>query len=218
MAIIADGIKTVAAYTVLGINGIIVGAAVSAVSVIAVPLFALKALPQWIEHRSLYARTLTNGSRAKFGRVEGQDYTRWDGKTVTQNKKDLTQKEKMHESIGSYVHGNRSYSFLKDSSKQATDNPFHSQDDLNWLNLEFTRREKKDLLDRDLKILRAFCKAVIPVFGMIWVIFSETNIGGASEFGCRVCRMSGDSEDLHWDWKEAVEFHQNTILNKRSVS
>lgn len=199
--------------TLLALMG--VGVAVTPViSLVAVPIFALKALPQWVEHRSLYNRTLTNGSRAKFGRVEGQDYTRWDGKPITQINTNPTWQERMHELIGAYVHGQEDSEFERDPSKQATNSPFHTQDDLNWLKREFTRREKKDSLDSDLKMLRAFSKALIPIAGVIWVLFSELSMGGACEMECRGCMMGGDT---HWGWKKAINFHQNILSKKLSL-
>lgn len=217
MTKIVDGLKTAAICTVVGLGVLIVVTAAPVVSLIAMPIFALKAIPHWIEHRSLYNRTLTHGSRVKFGRVEGQDYTRWDGKAVTQIKTNPTWQDRMHELIDEYVHGQKDYSF-RDSSKQGVDSTFQTQDDLDWLKQEFTRREEKDLLDSDLKMLRAFSKALIPIVGLYWVLSSEIGMGGACEIGCRVCMMGGDSEDTHWGWRQAIEFHQKTILNKLSSS
>lgn len=213
-----DGLKAAAAFTVVWVGAVVVVAVAPVVSLVAVPIFALKALPKWVEHRSLYNRTLTGGSRAKFGRIEGQDYTRWDGKAVTQIKTNPTWQERMHELIDAYVHGQNDDSFEEDSRKQAVDSPFQTQEDLDWLKREFSRREKKDLLDSDLKMLRAFSKAIIPIVGVIWALLSETGMGGACEMGCRVCRMGDSLEDTHWGWREAIKFHQKTILNKLSNS
>lgn len=77
--------------------------------------------------------------------------------------------------------------------------------------LTSVRRKKKDLLDSDLRMLRAFSKALIPIVGMIWVCSSETGIGGASVIGCTVCMMGGDSKNTHWGWKEAIQFHQKNL-------
>lgn len=217
MTKIVEGLKDAAAFTVAGVGAVVVVAVAPVVSLVAVPIFALKSLHQWVEHRSLYNRTLTDGSRAKFGRVEGQDYTRWDGKAVTQIKTNPTWQERMYELIDEYVHGQKDHSFKNVSSKQAVDNPFQTQDDLSWLKREFSRREKKDLLNSDLKMLRAFFKALIPIVGVIWVFFSETGMGGASEMGCRVCRLGMmGGKDTHWGWRGAIKFHQKTISNKLS--
>jgi hypothetical protein len=60
----------------------------------------------------------------KFGRIEGQDYTRWDGKAITQIKTNLTELERMHELAEEYIHGREDKSFKTDPSNQATDCPF----------------------------------------------------------------------------------------------
>lgn len=219
MTKIVKGLTIAATLTVVGLGAIVVVAVAPLVSLVVAPIFALKALPEWIIHRSLYNRTLTDGSRAKLGRVEGQDYSRWDGKTVTQIQSNSTEQERMHELIGAYVHGKEDDSFKTDSSKQAVDSPFRTQEDLKWLKKEFSRREIKDLLDSDLKMLRAFSKALIPVVGAFWVLFSETDMGGASNLTCRVCMMGGsDSEDTHWKWREAIKFHQKILSNNLSHS
>lgn len=222
MTKIVDGLKEIAKFTVtipIIATGVVIGMAVAPlVSLVAVPLFALKALPRWIEHRSLYNRTLTHGSRAKFGRIEGQDYTRWDGKAMAQMNTPPTWQERMHELIGEDIHGQKDVSFETDPNKQAADNPFQTQDDLDWLKREFIRREKKDLLDSDLKMVRAFSKALIPIAGVIWVLSSELRVGGACQLECPVCATGDSSEDTHWEWERAIRFHQKFLSDKLSKS
>jgi len=195
------------------------------VAVVALPIFASKALYYSIQHRSLYNRTVTNQTREKFGRVAGQDYTRWDGK-ATQVQTSPTWQDRMHEKIGSYIHG-----FNKDieigpteldpqpyfgsfHTSPAKDCPFKTREDLNWLNHEYARREVKDKLDSDLERTRAFAKALIPIAGLIWILFTETGIGGPSEVGCRTCRMgraAGIGQEKHWGWRDAISYHRNCI-------
>jgi hypothetical protein len=75
-------------------------------------------------------------------------------------------------------------------------------------------------------MLRAFSKALIPIAGLIWVYFSELDIGGASEIGCRTCRMAftafmengDDPRKTHWEWREAITFHQRILSDKLSHS
>ena len=186
------------------------------VSAVAVPVFAIKSLLRWNEHRSLYDRTLTNLTREKFGRVAGQNYMRWDGKAIDPVNANPSEAEKMHEAIGSYVHGYKDRSF-KDPIREKADSPFQTKEDLEWLNREWVRKEKEDLLDGDLKMLRAFSKALIPLIGVIWVLFTELSIGGASEIGCRVCMMGDEVEDTHWGWKEAITFHRNHLQRKLKI-
>lgn len=213
MTKIIESLQVASVCSVIAVGAVVATILAPVVSLVAVPIFALKALPQWIEHRSLYNRTLTDGTRAKFGRIEGQDYTRWDGKAITQEKTNPTWQERMHELMDAYVHGQKDASFSY-HFEQAEDCPLQTKEDLNWLKREFTRREKKDRLDSDLKMLRAFSKALILIAGVIWVLFSETAIGGASQMGCPVCMLGGDSEDTHWNWKEAILFHKKALSQK----
>lgn len=196
-------------YAVLAVSALVVTAVAPVVSLIAVPIFAIKALPKWIEHRSLYNKTLTNLSREKYGRVAGQDYTRWDGKAVDQVR---TTADEMHELMGEHVHGAKDDSFWRLLGQE--DCPFKTEEDAEWLKHEFSRREKKDLLDSDLRMLRAFLKALLPILGLIWVLLTETGPTGASTIGCRVCMMGGDSENTHWNWRNAIQFHQNNLQRR----
>lgn len=186
------------------------------VSLVAVPIFALKALMGGIRHRSLYQRTLTNGSRARLGRVEGQDYTRWNGQAIQPKTAPLTEQERMHALMNKYTHGQSDFAFKHNPVRwRAADNSFKSLADYYWLDREFVRREKEDLWKVDLKMLRAFAKALIPILGVIWVLATELQLGGASELGCRVCRMGGSkAKNKHWGWKSAIKFHQAVIIAK----
>lgn len=136
---------------------------------------------------------------------------RWDGKAINQVNTKPTWAERMHEAMDSYVHGAPTSSFRDMVNEEAADSPFRTPEDLQWLNFEFTRKEKKDLLDGDLKMLRAFSKALIPVIGIIWVLFTELSPGGASEMGCRVCAMGSKAEETHWNWREAINFHRTSL-------
>lgn len=211
---IVQGAEAIATVTALTAAAVVVTVVAPFVSAVAVPIFATKAFLHWNEHRSLYNRTLTNLTREKFGRIPGQDYMRWDGKAINQANINPTLTEKMHEAIGSYIHGSPDNSFTYNRSKEATDSPFRTQEDLEWLKREFTRKEKEDLLDSDLKMLRAFSKALIPIIGVIWILFTELSIGGASQIGCSVCMMGGDVENTHWGWREAIEFHRQSLQNR----
>lgn len=211
---VVDGAKVVGSYVFVAVGFVAVVVVTPIVSLVAVPIFAIKALPKWIEHRSLLNKTLTNLTREKFGRIAGQDYTRWDGKAVHLIKINLSQKDQMHELINSYVHGATNNSFNHNYNEEAPDCPFNTKEDVEWLNREFTRREKQDQLDSDLIMLRGFSKGLIPVLGIIWVLYSETNPGGSFEIGCRACAMGHDSKDTHWGWEKAINF-QRTSLQRR---
>ncbi len=211
-------VETAVCMTVAATAAVVATAAAPFVSVVAVPIFAFKASLNWFAHRSLYNRTLTNLNREKFGRVVGQDYTRWDGKAVNPVNTNPTDVEKMHEAIGFYFHGAPDSTFSYKVDKEAADSPFRTQEDLDWLNREFTRKKKEDLLDSDLKMLRAFSKALIPVAGFIWVLFTELSLGGACQIGCTVCmRGEIDAEKTHWEWQEAINFHRNSLQRRLQV-
>lgn len=97
-------------------------------------------------------------------------------------------------------------------------NAFSTNEDSLWLNREFTRREKKDLLDNDLRMLRAFAKALVPLVGPFWVLGTELSFGGAFQIGCSVCMMGQRAlkdpsweKKAHWRWKEAISFHRDSI-------
>lgn len=189
--------RTIVGVTVFVASAVVVVAVAPFVSAVALPIFAIKALPKWIEHKELYAQTLYNGTRVKYGRVEGQDYTNWYG----QAKANVipTDKDRLHELLNSYVHGK--VEWVPNSTT------FNTVDDILWLDKEVKRREVEDYLNEDLKMIRAFAKALIPIAGILWVFATETGAGGASSVGCTVCMLGGD-EDKHWSWQEAISHHR----------
>src|SRR5262245_28557711 len=126
MAKIENCLKTAGACVVTEVVAVAVFSIAPVVSLIAIPIFALKALSHFVEHRSLYHRTLTNGSRAKFGRVEEEDYTRWNGKAVVQI--DTNPQDRMHELNDVYIHGLGNF-----PSTPATDSPFQNVAGKEWL-------------------------------------------------------------------------------------
>lgn len=212
----ADCLKTAQKIAVIGITTAFTIVVAPIVSLVAIPIFACKSLIQWLEYKPLFNRTLFNGSRAIFGRVEGQDYTRWDGRVTSLIETDPKQQKRIHliNSIGVYIHckGNQNL--------HAIDSPFQTQEDLNWLDQEFSQRKKQELLDSDLRMLRAFCKALIPIVGVFWAFFTETNIGGGFEIGCRRCtlaffmREEHNDDKSYWEWRKAIDHHKKILANK----
>lgn len=189
------------------------------VGLVAAPIFAIKSLPMWIQHNALYKKTLTilpgknAPAREKFGRVPGQDYTRWDGKiSPLPISPQEAAKMEQHELINEYVHGLKSYPI-----NVSPDSAFKTKDDLDWLDKEYTRLQKKDLLDGDWKTLRVFAKAIIPIVGVLWIVATETLIGGASQVECPVCTMGGNAEDTHWGWATAIDFHRKDLKGRLSL-
>lgn len=211
MSRIVNNLNDASRWIIVGLTALTVTVLAPIVSLVALPIFALKAIPNWIDHRNFYNRTLTNGRRAKFGRIEGQDYTRWNGKVIIQAK---TEQDRKHELMGHYIHGKKHFPSVEDV---VIHSPFETTEDLNWLKKEIVRKKKQDLLESDLKMLRVFSKALIPIAGPIWVLFSEAmQLGGASQMVCGVC-MAGESMDTHWDWNEAINFHQKALSTKLEI-
>lgn len=177
------------------------------VSAIALPILGVRSLRKWVKHRELYNRTLTNQTREKYGRIPGQDYTRWDGRAVVQTNATPTESERMHELMGMHMHGSNDPYFMDRKTLDVAD-AFPLPEDKEWLKKEYTCREAKASLDSDLRMARAFAKALIPIGGVLWVLFTETAPGGGSQLGCPVCQM-GSSEESHWEWPIAILYHQN---------
>ncbi len=211
--------KNALQFTAAVAGAVVVVALAPLVSLVALPIFAAKAAWHWREHASLYSQTLNHkGAREQFGRVEGQDYTRWDGKATSLAQINLNNIEKRHEALGLYVHGAKTTPRQNYFSKEDVPaSPFTTEEDLRWLNREFARKEKQDLLDSDLRIVRAIAKGLIPLIGVIWILATELDFGGASEMGCRVCMMGGD-EDTHWSWRDALVFHKGNLQAKLANS
>lgn len=174
------------------------------VSLVALPIFALKALPVWIKSRSLYKQTLTDGVRAKFGRVEGQDYTRWNGKSLDAEAMDANQRAHGGPNHEYYLHGRVDKNFKK--SKEAIITPFSTKEDLEWLTIELERRKAIDwILPYRLNEVSLLAKMLVPLIGLSWAIATD---GIPSSFSCEVlktCRQ--DHITKHWNWHDAINFH-----------
>ena len=195
------------------VSHVIAGALSPLVSIVALPIFCAMASYHWVKLSYLSWGHL---SSEKYGRIRGQDYTRWDGKSVTILDKEQLEVEQMHAEIGEPLHGRDDFNFIDILRRNCPpiDYPFKTEKDLNWINREVCRREAKDWLEMDLKMLRAFSKALIPFFGVIWVLQSEVlAFKGACFIGCRVCAIGSNSEveDKHWSWDQALDFHRKLL-------
>ncbi len=208
---VGDVLKGIGVGVVFIVGGAAAIVVAPIVSLVAIPFFALKALPQWMNHRERYNRTLMTDefTRAEFGRIEGQDYTRWDGKKV--ELKESISADQFHKERGLYLHGSKGNDFMIHPEKVVT--AFNKNEDYAWLHLEGRRRDAEDLLNSDLDMLRIFAKALIPFVGVFWALGSERLFGGASSMECAGC-MGEDSEGKHWSWKEAISFHLKAYVSK----
>lgn len=178
-------------------------ALVPAVSIVALPIFAIKAIPTWLKHRTLYAKTLTNGTRARFGRINGQDYTRTNGRVTQQDNSQLTEGDRFHLSMGKFPCG-------KPDEPGRTPS-FNTNEDYNWLQREFDRLPQEKLLVQDLTIVLAFACGLVPLIGPLLLL------GVLSPSDSEVCMDPGDGKP-HWSKKRAVEFHLDKALRGRMAS
>lgn len=204
-----EGAKKVLGCAVFALGVVVVGAVAIAVAplvaVVALAIFAIKALINWNRHSTLYNQTLdANGHREQFGRVAGQDYTQWNGQARVGYVP--TEQDRRHAEEDSYLHGGAS-GFSNRGVQRVT--TFIANEDQAWLRLEEQRIKGEQDLNQDLKMMRAAAKALIPVIGVIWLGLTELGRGGASEIPvCRVCVNGGeDLEQTHWSLSEALSHH-----------
>jgi hypothetical protein len=171
------------------------------VSAVALPIFGIKALFDRYNHSKLYGRTLTNNARQEFGRIQGQDYTQWNGKAGKHLKAQLTEKDCEYELIGYHRHGLSDWGSSKHLPPESPVNsPFTTAEDLAWLNKEFKRREAKDALNFDLSMLRMFSKALIPLVGWFWALSEKDDPW-----------VGKDGIGTHWKWQQAIDFHRKNL-------
>jgi|GEM_PF-3093644 len=177
------------------------------ISAVALPIFALKTLPKAISYWFAYKATLVNGQREKYGRREGENYTRWNGKIHLMMP---TRGSLIHEKMGSFLHGKANHTFIQ-KKEIAGNSPFKTADAIGWLEREKIRVKSREQLEVDLTWLRAACKGLIPVAGFFMAsaeIFKNTG----SSLGCRGCNSRvEESERLHWTQTQALDFHVHSL-------
>lgn len=183
-------------------------ALVPAVSIVALPIFAIKAIPTWLKHRTFYAKTLTNGTRAPFGRIAGQDYTRRNGRVTQQDNTQLTEGDRIHLKMGKFLCGG------PDAPGKIPS--FNTNEDYDWLQKEYDRLPQEKLLDRDLKIVQAFACGLVPVIGPLLLLGTLMSPGGPSQ-ACPGCMDVGNAKP-HWSKRRAVEFHLDKALRGRMAN
>ncbi len=190
---------------------------------VALPFFGVKAAVQAVQLHQLKSKTLTNGTRAPFGRVSGQNYTLWDGKDrALELSKDQKRIQPVVERAGYFFHGNGailSESAIYDKTQELVfgdteiDNYPFSDKDLTWFENEMQRLGAEKQLYNTLKMVRALAKALIPLIGLVWILCTETLIGGASQIECTVCRLGGTAGS-HWSQEMAIAHHKAIITKK----
>ena len=197
----------------IGALGVILAIPLAPIAgLVCTPIFAVKALLDWLDYRPLLKEMLSKGAREKFGRVAGQDYTRLDGKQANPIKvpPGLARRNKR---MGVYPHG-KNYDF--EFTDEFIETAFNTQEDLEWLELELKRKKAEELLKMDLKRLRASAIALIPFFGAIWVLLTEIGPGRAISRS-RPKPFSNIPDPFfltHWYWDVAMNFHIQNLKKK----
>jgi hypothetical protein len=175
-------------------------------SVVMLPISTVGAALLSLQHRNLYNKTLTNLTREPFGRIQGQDYTRWDGRAEPRF---VSKEEHAHAQKGIYVHGVSGNKF-----KPSADSPFRTQDDLDWLNREFDRRIAKERVDDCWASAGLSLRGLIPVIGFIWLCKITVRLSMAGSTPCSTCYLKGTLNLDHWKWSHAINFHREHLKQR----
>lgn len=166
--------------------------------------------------------------KATYGRLSFQDYTKESGKIEGDHPETEEEKKKnmLHALLGQHPRYAPASSYLdqvefrkrrwytKEDRKllcKEEEKSWSTKEDREWLQREREYREIRETLQKAKIGMRASAKAIIPILGLFWVGYTETQIGGGSMIGCVVCQLGG--EDDHWHWSEAIQFHLDSVLS-----
>lgn len=179
------------------------------VSLVALPILGSRSLYHFYQERYFYKQTLNKiGQRAPCGRTKKQDYRQWNGKALPYSKVSFDEVNRLKV----YEHGSQDDAFLSTTSPSIS---FSEFEDLQWLQREFKRKKAQDHLDTDLKMIRIFAKALIPVIGLSWVLLTENWLLLIENIFTKALNKKPDPthkkhEDTVWTWEEAIQFHLKT--------
>ena len=169
--------------------------AIPLISAIALPIFAIIAIVNKIRYLRAYKATLTKGKRQPYGRVLGQDYTRWDGL----QKPNTNQVEK-----NIYIHG-RPYLPSK-ALIQTT--AFTTYEDKKWLDKEYDRLRIAEFQNRTWIMINISIRNLIPIYGLH--LSQKFKIKEKERLNAK-----------QWDCFEAVNYHKNlmpdTIIKTKNL-
>lgn len=191
---IVNNLKNTASYIGLGIAAAIAGCIAPVVSLVALPIFAVKAAIVEIQLRKSPMK-----SEELHGRISGQDYSRWDGKLINTLQKVQKYSEK---SFTRHFHGFDDYSFME--SETPVESAFKDLEDLKWLKRELVVLERNDLIGD----IRFHAKFLIPIIGFTWAICSDISVETV------VLKFS---RARAWSNKEALDFHIENLSKKLNV-
>lgn len=79
--------------------------------------------------------------------------------------------------------------------------------DIEYLKNEQKRLNSLDERDCSLNWARGLAKCIIPIIGVVWIIFTEFNPNGSFPLECSGCM----NHDNLWSPKEALKFHMQRI-------
>lgn len=178
---------------------------VPVIGLVALPIFAGKIIYYGIKYLYLSGRTITN--QTKFGRIQGQDYTKWNGKQIQNLNNNQTKNELIQNQVGNYLSGKDGMSFIEALTEKnlPIETAFTNKKDLQWLDKEFERRKVKDLLDASLTTLQISCKALIPIIGIFWILKTMK------------LNVNLDCKHKYWHWTSAIDFHRKNLLKKLNI-
>lgn len=187
---------------VLFVTGCCVGVAIAPlVSLVALPIFTFNTLYSYVGYKKLY--NIRKLNPFEFGRIQGQDYTQWNGKTP-----DIKFQKLSYD--GRFYHGSEDARFINYFFQN---NAFKTQEDLEWLKKE---REfvivKSDFESIKIKT-RVFFKTLFPVIGIIWVLFTE-NLPfsrGCEKIKCTCNDCEDNDQYKDWSIDEALDYQQSNL-------
>ncbi len=189
--------KSIAGCTVCFVVGAAAITIIPLVSVVALPILGIQAAIKKLQYNVLYNKTITDCTRQPFGRITGQDYTRWDGKATNEPQ---TANEL-------YKHGCDDMHALQANVQaiDAVDNPFKSIEDAKWLTLESARREKLDSLMDSLDKIKIVAKCIIPIVGLVWAF---------PDLKWHPVNYADTRFKEEWGWNAAINFHQESLARR----
>ncbi len=170
------------------------------VCLVALPIFAIKAAIVAIESKILYNKTLTNHTRAPYGRTAEQNYTRWDGKE--------TENELIKN--GKFCHGcpNGEPTVID----EGCDTTFKSKEDAEWLETEYARKVKEEDLKETIDMMIIIATGIIPILGVY------TSLGYLIVKGKYETPKSDWQNKESWNWRAAIHFHEANLEKKLLLS
>lgn len=194
---IISGVKTIATTAATGIAVVGFVAIAPIVSLVALPIFAIKTKYAEIQQRSLYAKTLDKShSRELHGRIKRQDYTSWIGATPCKD-------NRVENTDQYYYHGKPDTSF---KNKLTFGNPFKTEEDLRWLQAEEAQLSKKEELEHNLYMVKVYAKCLIPVVGAIWYYWDRNERASQEKVGV--------SANTTWTKQDALKYHIQILKPK----